>query len=119
METLKGTFQSEELVVINLFNPSDPEWFEAKHGDTFANVVCSTVGGLQAPDFDGTTSGSQDGINVLIPRSALGDWKTVVEMFGGSVEVTELPVEAGFYGDGRQVPPVTLAEANGTLYWIE
>ena len=110
-------FDLEDLLVLNIFPPS--EYDENEYGgDTWANQVCSGFGDtLYAPDFDGTTSGNPNGINVLILRSDLGAWETSCKDLGCEIEYV-WEVKPGHFGDGNW-SGMDLAQTDSKFYWIE
>jgi len=104
MELIKGKYNSNDLVIINI-------WPTSKTNDNWANDLIQTEL-LCAPDLDGSTEAQDEGINILILRYDLPKWEEICNEQG-------LYWEESQYGDGGW-EGVTLATADGIgFYWIE
>lgn len=121
----QGEFRPDELVILNIYGPepdeTDDDPQREYYDDGWANRVCQAAdesGTLSAPDYDGTTTGSQNGINVLTRRADLPIWEQVAANEGCRVAHSPLAVTAGHYGDG-QWNGVDLVDRDGKLVWIE
>jgi hypothetical protein len=90
---------AEDLLVINIEAPAQYDENDYA-GETWANEICSGFDTLYAPDFDGTQSGNQKGINILILRADLEAWEQSAKDLGCDYDLV-WDVEAGHYGDAN------------------
>ena len=115
--TIKNTYSDiKELAVLNILPPDDIDEFGG-----LANALIDEAGDeslLSAPDYDGTTGGNTNGINVLIERDDLESWEAICGRFGCASSVAEIEVQIGRYGDGHWAG-VTIATDGDRFYWIE
>lgn len=105
-------FNREDLVIINIT------------GEFEANNLIDTIRegiGKFAPDYDGTTKGSGDGINVMIEKSDLSTWKETCKEFDVNCEISSVKIENGHYGDGgwNGIEIVSEYTDADIIYWIE
>ena len=93
-------------------------------GSDWANEILDAVREIKpnvsfAPDYDGTTTGNPDGINVLILAADLQLWIDVIAANEADVEKSALEVTAGHYGDGGWAGVDLVETEDGSLQWIE
>ena len=108
----------EDVCIIDVEPPAT--YNDSEHaGETWANYLCSGFGDntLYAPNFDATTKGNIEGINVLILRADLDWWIKQCEELGCEYEII-YNVEPGHYGDSNW-SGIDLAKAKDKVYWIE
>jgi hypothetical protein len=90
MKVTAHKFEKDDLAIINLYSENAVDIMDSV-GDSLFNV----------PDYDGTTSGSQDGINILIEDDDFDEWREAAKASGALVERSSLEVDPGHYGDGQ------------------
>lgn len=118
LETVSGIFiDAADLVIVDVFPPENYD-ANAFAGETWANQVLSGMNDLLCcSDYEGTTTGDPDGINILILRDNLEIWEFAANEIGAELIVSDVPVSGGVYGDSGYT--IKLFECDGEFIWVE